>query len=65
MLDHIQENDEGYVVAWHSKLEHEAGKFQEKVMTWGKARLEAEKLEKKHPENTYWAEHIPKEFNPH
>jgi hypothetical protein len=65
MLNPVKENDPGFIVAWHSKHKHQAGKFQDKPMTWGEAHLEAEKLEKEHPENTYWAEHLPQEFSPH
>ena len=65
MLDHVHENDQGFVVAWHSKQKHQAGKFQDKVMTWGEAHREAEKLEGEHPENTYWAEHIPQDYSHH
>lgn len=59
MLDPIHDNDPGFIVAWHSKRKHEAGKFPEQVMTYGDAHREAEKLQQEHPENTYWAEHIP------
>lgn len=63
MLEHVHDKDPGFIVAWHSKLKHEAGKQKDKVMTWGEAQREAEKLEKQHPENTYWAEHIPEDYS--
>ena len=65
MLDHVHENDPGFIVAWHSKREHKAGKFREKVMSWGEAHREAEKLQIEHPENTYWAEHIRPDYSKH
>lgn len=65
MLEHAHENDPGFIVAWHSKHKHQAGKFSKKVMTWGDAHREAEKLEREHPENTYWAEHIPEDYSHH
>ncbi len=65
MLDPIHDTDGGFYVAWHSKRAFKAGKFSDKVMTYGEAKKEAQKLATKHPENTYWAEHIPKVFAPH
>ena len=63
MLDNVHENDPGFIVAWHSKLKHQAGKNRDKVMTWGEARREALKLQQEHPENTYWPEHVPPEYH--
>lgn len=65
MLDPVNENDPGFVVAWHSKLKHEAGVFEDKVMTWGEARDEANRLRKEHPENTYWAAHVAPDYRHH
>jgi hypothetical protein len=65
MLDPVNKDDPGYVVAWHSKSKHEAGADQQKVMTWGEADDEAAKLRKAHPENTYWAEHAARDHSHH
>lgn len=63
MLEPIRKNDPGFIVAWHSKLKHKAGKNRKKVMTWDEAEREAEKMKKEHPENTYWAEHMPQDYS--
>lgn len=65
MLENVHENDPGFIVAWHSKLQHKAGKISDKVMTWGEAHREAERMQREHPENTYWAEHVPAEYHWH
>ena len=57
--------EDGYIVAWRSKKEFMAGKNLDKVMTYGKAIQEAEKLTKKGDGNVYWAEAVPKKFAPH
>ena len=62
MLEPVHDNDPGFIVAWHSKHQHQAGKLKDKVMTWGQAHSEAEKMAQEHPENTYWAEHIPQDY---
>ena len=65
MLEPIHDTDDGFYVAWHSKRKHQAGKFNDRIMTYGEAHREAEKLAAEHPENAYWAEHVPKVFPPH
>lgn len=64
MLEPVHEYDPGFVVAWHSKRLHRAGKFKDRVMTWGEAHRAAEQLQEEHPENTYWAEHTPPDLQP-
>ena len=65
MLEHVKEDDPGFIVAWHSKRKHEAGKFSDRVMNWGEACREADKLQSEHPENTYWAEQIHRDYARH
>lgn len=65
MLERLHENDPGFIVAWHSKSKHQAGKFEGRVMNWGKAHRTAEQLQEEHPENTYWAEHIAPDYSHH
>jgi len=64
MLEQVHENDPGFIVAWHSRSKHNAGKYQE-ILTWGEAHREAERLEREHPENTDWAEHLPDNISRH
>lgn len=65
MLDPIREVKDGFYVAWRSKRKFQAGRYDDKIMDHDQAEREAEKLASEHPENTYWAEHIPKKFAPH
>tara|TARA_B110000971_G_scaffold197682_1_gene213702 strand:- start:1584 stop:1892 length:309 start_codon:yes stop_codon:yes gene_type:complete len=53
----IKKNDEeGYIVAWKHKQNHnELGKF-DKEMTYGEAYKECEKLIEENQDNTYWPE---------
>ena len=59
MLEHPKPDELGYIVAWHSKHEHRAGRFTEALLTYGDATAKAEKLARQYPENTYWTEHSP------
>jgi hypothetical protein len=65
MLDPIRQSDNKFYVAWHSKRAFKAGKFNDRIISYDEAVREAEKLAAEHPENTYWAEHVPKVFAPH
>ena len=65
MSGQTHENDPGFIVAWRSKRKFEAGKFSDQVMTWGEAHREAERLQEEHPENNYWAEHVPEDRGHH
>lgn len=65
MLEPIKATDPDFIVAWHSKKAHKAGKYLDKVMTYGEALEQAEQLAGEHPENAYWAEHIPRTYAPH
>ncbi len=61
-IDPHRLDEPGYIIAWHSKREHKAGKFMDKPMSYGDARKAAARMEHEHPENTYWAEqeqHLP------
>ena len=58
-------DEPGFIVAWRSKKEFKAGKNLDKVMTYGEALKEAEKLNQKDDGMTYWAEAEPKPVAPH
>jgi hypothetical protein len=58
-------SEPGYIVAWRSKRAFEAGKYLDKVMTYGEALDQAQDMSAKNPELTFWAEHTPQHFEPH
>jgi hypothetical protein len=64
-LDCRHSGDPGFIVAWHSKREHIAGKLAAEVMTYGDAEQKAAALASEHNENTYWVEPEPEQFLPH
>lgn len=55
----------GFIVAWRERYEHKAGRFLDKVMTYGEARKKAEQLQAGDSGKTYWAEPKPEDFKPH
>jgi hypothetical protein len=61
----VQDSDPGYVVAWRSKYQFEAGKYHDQVMTYGEAKKRAEELRAQHPDMTFWAEKVQEAFKPH
>ncbi|GEM_PF-2723725 len=49
----------GFIVAWRSKREFQAGRYPEPVMTYGEAMRRAAALAAEHPDRTFWAEPAP------
>ena len=53
-----KDNDPDYIVAWKYKYDFKAGKYAEKVMTYGEAKRRAEELCAEHPDKTFWPEPV-------
>jgi hypothetical protein len=51
-------DDPGYIVAWKYKYEFKVGKYTGEVMTYGEAKVRAEKLNIEQPDMTFWPEKV-------